>query len=140
MRGFATGLGADTPLAVHDRIKVGLSGGLATYRFVTHTGVEHSGAQIDYNGSPGGYAAAPGESVAYVDAHDNEILYDAMAFKLPPSLPMLERARMQVLALAIVVLGQGVGFVALGTERLRSKSLDRNSYNSGDWFNQLRWA
>jgi pullulanase len=46
---------------------------------------------------------------------------------------------MQVLALSIVVLGQGVGFVALGTERLRSKSLDRNSYNSGDWFNQLRW-
>ena len=35
--------------------------------------------------------------------------------------------------------GQGVGFVALGSERLRSKSLDRNSYNSGDWFNQIRW-
>jgi pullulanase/glycogen debranching enzyme len=44
-----------------------------------------------------------------------------------------------VLALATVVLSQGVGFVALGTERLRSKSLDRNSYNSGDWFNQIRW-
>ena len=139
VQGFATGLGAATPLSVHDRIKVGLSGGLATYRFVTHTGAEHSGAQIDYNGSPSGYAAAPGESVSYVDAHDNEILYDAMAFKLPASLPMLDRARMQVLALALVVLGQGVGFVALGTERLRSKSLDRNSYNSGDWFNQIRW-
>jgi pullulanase len=47
---------------------------------------------------------------------------------------------MQVLALSLVVLGQGVGFVALGTERLRSKSLDRNSYDSGDWFNQLRWG
>jgi pullulanase len=140
VRGFATGLGARTPLSVHDRIKVGLSGGLATYRFVTHTGVEHSGAQIDYNGSPSGYTAAPGESVAYVDAHDNEILYDAMAFKLPRTLPMMDRARMQVLALSLVVLGQGVGFVALGTERLRSKSLDRNSYNSGDWFNQLRWG
>ena len=138
-QGFATGLGAATPLAVHDRIKVGLSGGLATYRFVTHTGAEHSGAQIDYNGSPSGYAAAPGECVTYVDAHDNEILYDAMAFKLPPSLPIIERARMQVLALSLVVLGQGVGFVALGTERLRSKSLDRNSYDSGDWFNQIRW-
>ncbi|AGZ40477.1 pullulanase-type alpha-1,6-glucosidase [Actinoplanes friuliensis] len=138
-QGFATGLGARTPLSVHDRIKVGLSGGLATYRFVTHTGAEHSGSQIDYNGSPSGYAASPGESVTYVDAHDNEILYDAMAFKLPPSLPMADRVRMQVLALSIVVLGQGVGFVALGTERLRSKSLDRNSYNSGDWFNQLRW-
>jgi pullulanase-type alpha-1,6-glucosidase len=138
-RGFATGLGSHTPLAVHDRIKVGLAGGLATYRFVTHTGHEASGAQIDYNGSPSGYAAAPGETVNYVDAHDNEILYDAMAFKLPAGTAGVDRARMQVLALALVVLSQGVGFVALGSERLRSKSLDRNSYNSGDWFNQIRW-
>ena len=139
IRGFATGLGARTPLSVHDRIKVGLAGGLATYRFVTHTGHEQSGAQIDYNGSPSGYAATPGETVNYVDAHDNEILYDAMAFKLPLETPAVDRARMQVLALSIVVLSQGVGFVALGSERLRSKSLDRNSYNSGDWFNQIRW-
>jgi len=41
--------------------------------------------------------------------------------------------------LSLVVLGQGVGFIALGSERLRSKSLDRNSFNSGDWFNQIRW-
>jgi pullulanase-type alpha-1,6-glucosidase len=139
VRGFASGLGADTPLEVHDRIKVGLSGGLATYRFVTHTGAELSGAQIDYNGSPSGYAAAPGEIVNYVDAHDNEILYDALAFKLPMTLGPLDRARMQVLALSLVVLSQGVGFVALGSERLRSKSLDRNSFNSGDWFNAIRW-
>jgi pullulanase len=139
VRGFATGLGSHTPLEVHDRIKVGLSGGLATYRFVTHSGVEASGAQIDYDGSPSGYAASPGETVNYVDAHDNEILYDAMAFKLPASLGPLDRARMQVLALALVVLSQGVGFVALGSERLRSKSLDRNSFDSGDWFNAIRW-
>ncbi|HEU4346688.1 MAG TPA: pullulanase-type alpha-1,6-glucosidase, partial [Actinoplanes sp.] len=139
IRGFATGLGEHTPLAVHDQIKVGLAGGLATYRFVTHTGREQSGAQVDYNGSPSGYAATPGETVNYVDAHDNEILYDAMAFKLPIGTTPADRARMHVLALSLVVLSQGVGFVALGTERLRSKSLDRNSYNSGDWFNQIRW-
>ena len=139
VRGFATGLGAHTPLTVHDRIKVGLAGGLSTYRFVTHTGHEQSGAQIDYNGSPSGYAAAPGETVNYVDAHDNEILYDAMAFKLPRDTTPVDRARHQVLALSLVVLSQGVGFVALGSERLRSKSLDRNSYDSGDWFNQIRW-
>jgi pullulanase len=139
VRGFATGLGSRTPLEVHDQIKVGLSGGLAGYRFVTHAGVETSGAQIDYDGSPSGYAASPGETVNYVDAHDNEILYDAMAVKLPASLQPLDRARMQVLALSLVVLSQGVGFVALGSERLRSKSLDRNSFNSGDWFNAIRW-
>ncbi|GAA2468070.1 hypothetical protein Ahu01nite_003090 [Winogradskya humida] len=138
-RGFATGLGSDTPLHVHDRIKVGLSGALASYRFVTHTGAPQCGSQIDYNGSPSGYAASPAECVTYVDAHDNEILYDAMAFKLPSDLPMDERARMQLLALSLVIFGQGVGFFALGSERLRSKSLDRNSYNSGDWFNQIRW-
>jgi pullulanase len=139
-QGFATGLGPSPLLRLQqDRIKVGLAGNLAHYRLVTHTGAELSGAQIDYNGSPTGYASTPGEAVNYVDAHDNEILYDAMAYKLPPGTLPVDRARMQVLALALVVLGQGVGFVALGSERLRSKSLDRNSYNSGDWFNQIRW-
>ncbi|HEY0530890.1 MAG TPA: pullulanase-type alpha-1,6-glucosidase [Actinoplanes sp.] len=138
-QGFATGLGSRTPLTLHDRIKVGLSGALATYRFVTHTGHEQSGAQIDYNGSPSGYALAPSEAINYVDAHDNEILYDALAFKLPAGTPPVERARMQVLALSLIVLGQGIGFMALGSERLRSKSLDRNSFNSGDWFNAIRW-
>jgi pullulanase len=139
VRGFASGLGPETPLALHDRLKVGLSGALATYRFVTSTGAEMSGAQIDYHGSPSGYTAAPGECVTYVDAHDNEILYDALAFKLPRDTPIVDRARMQILALSFVTLGQGTGFFALGSERLRSKSLDRNSYNSGDWFNQIRW-
>jgi pullulanase len=139
VQGFVTGLGSRTPGAVHDLIKVGLAGGLATYRFVNHDGVERSGAQVDYNGSPCGYAASPGETINYVDAHDNEILYDAMAFKLPAGTRPVDRARMQVLALALVVLGQGAGFLALGSERLRSKSLDRNSFNSGDWFNQIRW-
>ncbi|WP_307872605.1 pullulanase-type alpha-1,6-glucosidase [Paractinoplanes ovalisporus] len=137
--GFATGLGSLTPLIVHDQIKVGLAGGLAAYRFVNHLGAEQSGAQVDYNGAPSGYATAPGETVNYVDAHDNEILYDAMAYKLPITTPPLDRARLQVLALALVVLSQGAGFVALGSERLRSKSLDRNSFDSGDWFNQIRW-
>ncbi|MFG1606254.1 pullulanase-type alpha-1,6-glucosidase [Actinoplanes sp. NPDC049265] len=137
--GFASGLGARTPLWLHDSIKVGLAGGLAAYRFVTHDGHERTGAQVDHHGSPSGYAAAPGESVIYVDAHDNEILYDALAYKLPASLTIEDRARMQILALSTVVLSQGVGFIALGSERLRSKSLDRNSYDSGDWFNQIRW-
>jgi pullulanase len=148
-QGFATGLCTDPNgfssgswellRLQQDRIKVGLAGNLANYRLVTHTGAELSGAQIDYNGSPTGYAFAPGEAVNYVDAHDNEILYDALAYKLPASTSQVDRARMQVLALSLVVLGQGAGFVALGSERLRSKSLDRNSYNSGDWFNQIRW-
>src|SRR5262249_44482440 len=32
---------------------------------------------------------------------------------------------------------QGIPFFHAGVELLRSKSLDGNSYNSGDWFNKL---
>ncbi|MET7862580.1 pullulanase-type alpha-1,6-glucosidase [Micromonospora taraxaci] len=127
-------------LRAHDLIKVGLTGNLRDYRFTDTTGRQVTGAQVDYNGSPAGYTAAPGEAVTYVDAHDNEILYDALAYKLPQATSATDRSRMQVLALGTVVLGQGAGFVTAGTERLRSKSLDRNSYNSGDWFNQIRWG
>src|SRR5262249_11732874 len=41
------------------------------------------------------------------------------------------------LGLDIVALGQGVPFFHAGDEMLRSKSMDRNSFNSGDWFNRL---
>ncbi|WP_221402232.1 pullulanase-type alpha-1,6-glucosidase [Actinoplanes lutulentus] len=126
-------------LHYQDLIKVGLSGNLAGYSFTSSAGVTATGAEIDYNGSPAGYNAAPGEAITYVDAHDNEILYDSLAFKLPQQTTALERARAQSVALATTVLGQGVGFVTTGSERLRSKSLDRNSYNSGDWFNSIEW-
>ncbi|MEG3633956.1 pullulanase-type alpha-1,6-glucosidase [Micromonospora palythoicola] len=126
-------------LLQHDLVKVGLTGNLRGYRFVDSAGRQVTGADVDYNGSPAGYTDAPGEAVTYVDAHDNEILYDALAYKLPQATSAADRARMQVLALSTVVMGQGTGFVTTGTERLRSKSLDRNSYNSGDWFNQIRW-
>ncbi|WFE27923.1 pullulanase-type alpha-1,6-glucosidase [Solwaraspora sp. WMMD791] len=122
-----------------DVIKVGLTGNLAGYAFTSATGDRVTGADVDYNGAPAGYTAAPGEAVSYVDAHDNEILYDALAYKLPAGTSAADRSRAQVLALATAVLAQGTGFVTAGSERLRSKSLDRNSYNSGDWFNQIRW-
>ncbi|MFV2020943.1 pullulanase-type alpha-1,6-glucosidase [Micromonospora sp. LOL_023] len=122
-----------------DVIKVGLTGNLADYEFTATSGDRVTGAEVDYNGSPAGYTAAPGEAVSYVDAHDNEILYDALAYKLPAGTTAADRSRAQVLALSTVIFAQGTGFVTAGSERLRSKSLDRNSYNSGDWFNQVRW-
>ncbi|MCY1142400.1 pullulanase-type alpha-1,6-glucosidase [Actinoplanes sp. Pm04-4] len=154
VQGFATGLlsapngdpvnGTEAEqrarlLHYQDLIKVGLSGNLKSFRFTNSAGTVVTGDQVDYNGSPAGYTAAPGEAITYVDAHDNEILYDAMAFKLPASLNATERARAQSVALATTALGQGAGFLATGSERLRSKSLDRNSFNSGDWFNEIQW-
>jgi pullulanase len=45
--------------------------------------------------------------------------------------------RVQNVGLSTVLLGQGVPFMQAGSDLLRSKSFDRDSYNSGDWFNKL---
>lgn len=123
-----------------DRIKVGLSGNLRDYRFTDRTGATVTGAQVDYNGAPTGYTLDPQEGVTYVEAHDNETLFDALAYKLPRSTTMADRIRMQTLALSTTALGQGVSFWHAGGDLLRSKSLDRNSYDSGDWFNVLDFS
>ncbi|NUT28271.1 MAG: DUF3372 domain-containing protein, partial [Streptomyces sp.] len=154
VQGFASGLYTEpnssknqgTPaeqkarlLHYQDLIKVGLSGNLAAYRFTDTGGKEVKGSDVDYNGAPAGYAAAPGDALAYADAHDNESLFDALAFKLPTSVSAADRARMQVLAMATAGLSQGPALSQAGTDLLRSKSLDRNSYDSGDWFNAIHW-
>lgn len=154
VQGFATGLYTDPNtstangteaeqkarlLHYQDLIKVGLTGNLADYTFTDTTGTTVKGSGVDYNGAPAGYAAAPGDALAYSDAHDNETLYDALAFKLPAGTSAADRARMQVLAMATATLSQGPSLSQAGTDLLRSKSLDRNSFDSGDWFNALHW-
>ncbi|MCF6521898.1 pullulanase-type alpha-1,6-glucosidase [Streptomyces sp. JJ36] len=154
VQGFASGLwtepnGSDANgtreeqrarlLHYQDLIKVGLTGNLAGYTFTDSRGRTVRGSEVDYNGSPAGYAEAPGDALAYVDAHDNESLYDALAYKLPPGTTAADRARMQVLAMATAALSQGPALSQAGTDLLRSKSLDRNSYDSGDWFNAIHW-
>ncbi|MDH6449464.1 MULTISPECIES: pullulanase-type alpha-1,6-glucosidase [unclassified Streptomyces] len=154
VQGFASGLYTDPNgsasngtaaaqkarlLHYQDLIKVGLSGNLAQYRFTDTDGKEVTGAQVDYNGQPAGYAAAPGDALAYADAHDNESLFDALTYKLPAGTSASDRARMQVLAMATAALSQGPALSQAGTDLLRSKSLDRNSFDSGDWFNAIHW-
>jgi pullulanase-type alpha-1,6-glucosidase len=152
IQGFASGLYTDPNgdpvngdpaaqrarlLLSQDQIKVGLTGNLKDYTFTDRTGATVKGSQVDYNGQPAGYTAQPQEAINYVDAHDNETLYDALTYKLPPDTGMADRIRMQTLALATTAFSQGVSFWQAGTEVLRSKSFDSNSYNSGDWFNEL---
>ena len=119
-----------------DLIKVSLTGNLKNYTFTDRTGATVKGSQVNYNGAPAGYTSQPQEAVNYVDAHDNQTLYDALTEKLPQATSMADRIRMQTLALSTTALSQGVSFWLEGTEALRSKSFDGNSYNSGDWFNE----
>jgi pullulanase len=45
-----------------------------------------------------------------------------------------------VLAMSLVELAQGVPFFYAGDDLLRSKDMDNNSYDSGDWFNKIDWS
>ena len=51
--------------------------------------------------------------------------------KSAAELDLAERLRIQTLCQALGALGQGIVFFHAGCELLRSKSLDRDSYNSG---------
>jgi len=67
-------------------------------------------------------------------------LFDINAYKLPSTTSKEDRARVQMLGAAINAFSQGVAYFHAGIDTLRSKSMDRNSYNSGDWFNRLDWS
>ena len=120
-----------------DWIRIGLAGNLRSYSLLTAAGFEMRGEQIGYNGQHAGYTSDPQENIVYISAHDNETLWDAIQAKAPAEMTLSERVRMQNLGMNMVMLSQGVPFFHAGDELLRSKSLDRNSYNSGDWFNKL---
>ncbi|MEN4041328.1 MAG: pullulanase-type alpha-1,6-glucosidase, partial [Anaerolineaceae bacterium] len=126
-----------TLLHQSDQVRIGMAGNLANYQFIDRFGNLVTGAQVDYHGSPVGYNLDPQEDITYVSKHDNQTLFDINVYAAPQATSMTDRVRMQVVGLSTVVLGQGVPFIHAGSELLRSKSLDRDSFNSGDWFNKL---
>jgi pullulanase-type alpha-1,6-glucosidase len=124
-------------LQAMDLIRLGLAGNLHDFRFTNMAGETVVGRHVPYNGQPAGYASAPTETVTYVEKHDNETLFDVIQLKAPQHATLEQRIRMHNLGVSIVSLGQGIPFFQAGEDMLRSKSLDRNSFNSGDWFNRL---
>jgi pullulanase len=132
------GLGSRAELlAAADLVRVGLAGTLRRVRMQVADGSVKALEEMVYAGQMAGYAREPGEVVNYVENHDNQTLYDLNAFKLPLATSLEDRARVQVLGVALTAFSQGVAYLHAGVELLRSKSLDRNSYDSGDWFNRL---
>ncbi len=123
-----------------DLVRVGLAGSLRDYELHTWSGRRLPLASIDYAGQPAGYASAPGEVVNYVENHDNQTLFDLNAFKLPLDTSREDRARVQILGTALVAFSQGIAYFHAGMDTLRSKSMDRNSFDSGDHFNRLDWT
>ena len=114
-----------------DIIKLGLAGSLADYVLKSANGTSILGSAF----SPNMYAKDPADVINYISKHDNETLWDQLQFTLAPAMAMQDRVRAQNVAQSIVLLSQGIPFLQMGGDFLRSKSLDRNTYDAGDWYN-----
>lgn len=124
-----------------DRIQVGMAANLKDFVLTNCDGQEVKGSEVLlHDGKSAGYASSPIETVNYVSAHDNETLFDIISLKTPRDITVEERCRMNHLATSVIALSQGIPFFHAGDEMLRSKSIDRDSYNSGDWFNRLDFS
>ncbi|MDF0749184.1 pullulanase-type alpha-1,6-glucosidase [Marinobacter sp. 71-i] len=127
-------------LQISDWIRIGIAGSLSDYALVTADGSTRTGAEIDYNGQNAGYTSDPQEIINYVSKHDNQTLWDNNQYKADFATTLQERAQMQVVGLSVPILSQGIPFIHMGSELLRSKSMERDSYDSGDWFNEVDFS
>ncbi|MGY3893187.1 pullulanase-type alpha-1,6-glucosidase [Aeromonas enterica] len=131
--------GVELATALHqsDLVRLGMAGNLKDFVLTDKDGMPKKGADIDYNGQPAGYAQDPTEIQNYVDKHDNQTLFDNLIYKAPEGADLV---RMQGVSLATAMLGQGIPFTHAGVELLRSKSMERDSYDSGDWYNRVDYT
>ncbi len=98
--------------------------------------------QVDYskvNYSKAAYAAQPHQTISYCECHDNHVLWDKIAISAE-GISETERKEMYKLAHSIVLTSQGISFLHAGTEFLRSKQGNENSFNAGDGINAIDWS
>lgn len=126
---------------LHQRwVQIGMAGGLADLELPMAAGQVRRSDEIHFGSAPAGYTRDPVDHVVCVSVHDDETLFDAIVLKAPAELPTDTLVRMHHVAMAVAVLSLGPVLLHAGCELLRSKSLDRDSYASGDWFNRLDWT
>lgn len=121
--GFVTGAN-DT----EESIKFGVVGSIA------HPEVD----LVAVNYSDTSWANDPWQAISYVSCHDNHTLYDKLKISRPDA-SAESIIRMQKLANGIVLTSQGVAFLHAGSEMMRTKGGEHNSYNLPDSVNQMDW-
>ena len=77
----------------------------------------------------------PEQSIQYVSCHDDYTLYDHLYYDFELD-DVIERMK---LAYIFVLLSKGVPFIHSGCEGARTKFGVKNSYNSSEELNQIRW-
>lgn len=123
-----------------DLTMLGMAGNLKAFTLVDKSGLPVKGSELDYNGQKAGYAVEPWEVLNYVTKHDNQTIWDNINYKVATDVSLQDRVKMQAISIATAMLGQGIPFTDIGSELLRSKSFERDSYDSGDWYNKVDYT
>ncbi|MED2971441.1 type I pullulanase [Fictibacillus sp. B-59209] len=90
------------------------------------------------NSGEQGLFITPGQSINYIECHDNHTLWDRLRALHPYEEETVLRKR-HLLGTALAIFSQGVPFIHAGQEFFRTKQGDGNSYKSGDIINRLDW-
>ncbi len=123
-----------------DQLRVGLAGNLINFPLRTLNNKKILGKDIPYGDQPTGYALDPADTINYVSKHDNQTLWDNSQYRLAYTVSTEERVRMHVQSLSFALFAQGIPFIHMGSELMRSKSFLRDSYDYGDWFNRVDFS
>lgn len=123
-----------------DQARIGLAGNLKHFPLTDRNDQQVIGEQIPYGGQPTGYALDPADTINYISKHDNQTLWDNNQYRNAFDLTTAERVRLHNQSLSFALLAQGIPFLHMGSELLRSKSFLRDSYDYSDWFNRVDFA
>lgn len=111
-----------------ENVKFGITGACG------HTGVNCK--EMTPPGKP--WAGRPGQSINYVESHDNLTLWDRLLCTHAHESDE-ERIKIHRLCACLILTSQGIPFLHAGQDFLRTKYGDHNSYRSPDHVNQLDW-
>lgn len=128
------------PLNWQDVIRISMAGNLRDYSLMTYTDEVKTGKDISYWGAIAGYGDSPVNTINYVSKHDNQTLFDLIMYKAKKTNTMENKARMQGIAVASVMFGQSPVFDQQGTDLLRTKYFQNDSYNTGDFSNKVNYS
>jgi len=120
-----------------DQLRIGLAANLANFPLLNANNENVTGKEIPYGNQPTGYALDPADTINYVSKHDNQTLWDNSQYRLPFDTSTKDRVRLHLQSLSFPIFAQGIPFLHMGSEFLRSKSFLRDSYDYGDWFNKV---
>ncbi|MBU2893703.1 pullulanase-type alpha-1,6-glucosidase [Colwellia sp. D2M02] len=123
-----------------NQLRIGLAGNLADFPITDKQGRPLLGKDVPYGDQPTGYAKDPADTINYVSKHDNQTLWDNSQYRLAFDVSTQDRVRMHLQSLSFALFAQGIPFVHMGSEFMRSKSFLRDSYDYGDWFNRVDFS